>query len=166
VQALLAKGADVNAKATDGSTPLMFAALGHDDAIAQLLPSSPSSKDDRLDIVQALLAKGAEVDAKQEHGMTALMAAPFKGHLDVVQALLAKGADVNAKASDGTTALDAAAQGGHADIRAVLVQAHALDKALPGTGSHPKLVCRPAYYGIAPGATQPAQHPAGCEFVR
>src|ERR1700689_805628 len=84
VQALLAKGADVNAKATDGSTPLMFAALGHDDAIAQLLPSSPSSKDDRLDIVQGLLAKGAGVDAKQEHGMTALMAAPFKGHLDVV----------------------------------------------------------------------------------
>jgi ankyrin repeat protein len=122
---------------------------------------------DHLDIVQALLAKGADINAKEKKGgTTALMVASLEGHLDIVQALLAKGADVNAKASDGTTALDAAAQGGHADIRAVLVQAHALDKALPGTGSHPKLVCRPAYYGITPGATQPAQHPAGCEFVR
>ena len=57
-----------------------------------------------------------------------------------MQALLAKGADVNAKRNDGKTALDAATQGGHADIKALLVQAHAPDKALPGTGSRLKLV--------------------------
>ena len=120
---LLAKGADVNAKATDGSTALIDAALGNDDAIAQLLPSSPSSKDDRLDIVQALLAKGAEVNAKQKNGATALMMASLKGRFDIVRVLLAKGADVNAKEEHGGTALDAAAAGGHADTRALLAQA-------------------------------------------
>jgi len=45
------------------------------------------------------------------------------------------------------------------DKRATLISA------FPGTGSPLKLRCHPAYYGIAPGATQPAQHPEWCEFV-
>ena len=56
VQALLAKGADVNAKAYNGYTALMSAAWGG-----------------HTDIVQALLAKGADVNAKQKNGSTALM---------------------------------------------------------------------------------------------
>ena len=36
----------------------------------------------------------------------------------------------------------------------------------PGTGPPLKLRCHPAYYGIAPGATKPAQHPEWCEYVR
>jgi hypothetical protein len=35
----------------------------------------------------------------------------------------------------------------------------------PGTAAPLKLRCHPAYYGIAPGATRPAQHPEVCEFV-
>ena len=42
----------------------------------------------------------------------------------------------------------------------------ALISVFPGTGSPLKLRCHPAYYGIAPGATQPAQHPEWCEYVR
>jgi hypothetical protein len=38
--------------------------------------------------------------------------------------------------------------------------------AFPGTGSPPKLRCHPAYYGVAPGATKPAQHPEWCEYVK
>jgi len=42
----------------------------------------------------------------------------------------------------------------------------ALISVFPGTGSPVKLGCHPAYYGIAPGATQPAQHPEWCEYRR
>ena len=47
VHALLAKGADVNAKSSGGATALMLA-----------------SQDGHLEVVNALLAKGAEVNAK------------------------------------------------------------------------------------------------------
>jgi hypothetical protein len=38
--------------------------------------------------------------------------------------------------------------------------------AFPGTAAPLKLRCYPAYYGIAPGATRPAQHPEWCEYVK
>ncbi|MFX0200286.1 MAG: ankyrin repeat domain-containing protein, partial [Candidatus Hodarchaeota archaeon] len=69
VHALLAKGADVNAKDNDGLTALMRAALqGH------------------TDTVHALLAKGADVNAKDNDGLTALMRAALQGHTDTVHA--------------------------------------------------------------------------------
>jgi hypothetical protein len=37
---------------------------------------------------------------------------------------------------------------------------------VPGTGAPLKVQCHPGYYGIAPGATKPAQHPEWCEYVR
>jgi len=75
VQALLVKGADVNAKTNNDATALIVASqAGH------------------LDVVQALLTKGAEVNAKTtSNGGTALIIASQNGHLGVVQALLAKG---------------------------------------------------------------------------
>jgi ankyrin repeat protein len=88
VRALLAEGADVNAKTNDGTTALLLA-----------------SRNGHLDVVQVVLAKGAEVNAKDNKGVTALMGASVAGHLEIVQALLAKGANVNAKTNDGTTAL-------------------------------------------------------------
>ena len=99
VQALIANGADVNAKDSSGLTALMWA-----------------SQNGRLDVVQALIAKGADVNAKDSGGLTALMSASTYGHLDVVQALLDKGADVNAKRSYGETALMMASQNGHLDV--------------------------------------------------
>ena len=89
VQALLAKGADVNAKIQ----------RRHDRADVCL-------RKGHVDVVQALLAKGADVNAKRSDGKTALILASNAGHVDVVQALLANGAEVNAKAaSNGGTAL-------------------------------------------------------------
>ena len=70
VQALLAKGADVNAKRADGYTSLMFAA------------GSGSTE-----TVQALLAQGADVDAKRADGYTALMFAEAAGDTAIVQLL-------------------------------------------------------------------------------
>ncbi len=71
VEALLAKGADVNAKDNSGLTALMRA-----------------SQFVHLDVVQALLAKGADVNPKRNDGLTALMTASRLGRVDVVQALL------------------------------------------------------------------------------
>ena len=79
VQALLAKGAEVNAKNNNGVTALMAASLsGH------------------LEVLQALLAKGADVNAKANNGATALDAATAGGHPEVralLQAVLDKAAE-------------------------------------------------------------------------
>ncbi|MGC1377500.1 MAG: ankyrin repeat domain-containing protein, partial [Anaerolineales bacterium] len=71
VQAMLARGVDINSKASAGATALIEAsARGH------------------LNVVQALLAKEADINAKMSTGVTALFLASQNGHLDVVQALL------------------------------------------------------------------------------
>ena len=98
VEALLAKGADVNAK-DYGWTPLHEAArYGH------------------VAVVKVLLSKGAEVNAKNQVGWTPLHMAAQMGHVAVVKELLTKGADVNAKNQVGETPLDKAAQMGHVDV--------------------------------------------------
>jgi ankyrin repeat protein len=96
VQALLDKGADVNAKMNDGGPALMKA-----------------SENGHREVVQTLLDNGAEVNAKMNDGGTALMKASENGHREVVQALLDKGADVNAKTRRGVTALMLASWEGH-----------------------------------------------------
>ena len=87
VQLLLDKGADVNAKKTDGVTALMVA-----------------SRDGHQEVVKLLLDKGADVNAKRTDGVTALMAVSASGYIEIAQSLLANGADVNAK-DNGVTAL-------------------------------------------------------------
>ena len=80
VQALVAKGANVNEKDKFGMTALMYVfAKGH------------------FSIVQALLDAGANVNMKDKNGLTALMRAAANGNTESVQALLAKGAKVNEK---------------------------------------------------------------------
>lgn len=93
VEALLAKGADVNAKNKFGSTPLHSAASSGEKDIAELL-----------------LAKGADVNAKNARGHTPLHYATYtvkvqKGKKDLAALLLAKGADVNAMDEAGLTPL-------------------------------------------------------------
>lgn len=95
VQALLDKGADVNAifNGPLGQTVLILAAeAGHNE------------------IVKMLLAKGADVNMKTKYGSTALMCAAESGQTEIVKILLDKGADVNAK-DVGGTALRSAAGG-------------------------------------------------------
>ena len=75
VSLLLEKGAEVNARSTDGLTPLMAAA----------------GKSSTPEIVQLLLEKGAEVNARNTHGMTPLTIAamnPFRESAAEMEQLL------------------------------------------------------------------------------
>ena len=75
VKFLIAKGADVNAKALIGETALMMASgKGH------------------KEVVELLLAKGADVNAKRTDGATALMMATEKGHKEIRELLIKAGA--------------------------------------------------------------------------
>ena len=80
VKQYLTAGADVNAKAKHGYTPLLGAAWGGHKEIAELL-----------------ITKGADVNAKNNDGVTPLLGAAEEGHKEVVELLIAKGADVNGK---------------------------------------------------------------------
>ncbi len=89
IQALLNKGADLNAKNTREETVLMLAscAIGASN-----------------DIVKILLDRGANVNAKKIDGETILICAAAQGHPNIVKLLLEKGADPNARRQDGMTA--------------------------------------------------------------
>jgi ankyrin repeat protein len=78
VQALLAKGADPNAREERDQTALMWAAAeGH------------------AAVVAALLEAGADAHARLQSGFTPIFFAAREGHIAVVQTLLQAGADVN-----------------------------------------------------------------------
>jgi ankyrin repeat protein len=86
VQALIAKGAEVNKK---GWAPLHYAAAnGHDD------------------VVKLLLDHSAYIDAGSPNGTTPLMMAARGGHVSTIQLLLDSGADPSVKNQIGMTALD------------------------------------------------------------
>lgn len=117
VQALIAAGADVNAKGEGGMTPLMTAAhLGH------------------LQIVRDLLAAGADVRAEDDRGYTALFHACYnpeldRGFADVVKVLIDAGSDIEHKIVYGVRPLMLAAGAGEAEVVDVLIKAGADVKA-------------------------------------
>ena len=108
VWALIAKGADINAKNNDPAwTPLHWAAYCGHEAVATLL-----------------IANGADINAKTtwrySPGSTPLHLAARNGHTAVAALLIAKGADINAKDNSGETPLRKAAQNGHKEVVALL----------------------------------------------
>lgn len=92
-EAVLARGADVNAKDKRGWTALHFAA-----------------QDYRLEIAGLLLEHGADPNAKDEHGNGPLFRATFdsQGRGEVIRMLLSRGADPRMKNAHGVSALDLA----------------------------------------------------------
>jgi ankyrin repeat protein len=96
IDAILASGADPNARRHHGKTALMYAAHGGHDVA-----------------VRRLIAAGADVEARDNNGRTALMYAADGGHDVAVQRLIDARAEVEARDNIGMTALMYAAQGGH-----------------------------------------------------
>jgi ankyrin repeat protein len=98
VEALLQRGAEVNARARNGTTntPLHAGAAGRN-----------------LEVIRALVEHGADVNARQEGGFTALHSAALSGDVEMARFLISHGADIDARASNNQNALDLALTKGH-----------------------------------------------------
>jgi protocatechuate 3,4-dioxygenase beta subunit len=101
---LLANGASVNVKDSEGKTPLHWAAVNG-----------------FKDMVVMLLTNNADVMAKDMHGVTPLHEAAIKGDAGIMKLLLANGAGVNVKANNGFTPLHWAALYGRKDAAELLL---------------------------------------------
>jgi uncharacterized protein len=113
LEAIHARGADVNATQGDGTTPLHWAVYKVDrELVAALLksgakpdvtnkygssPLAEAAKLGDLALVRQLLDAGANVESPNGDGETVLMLAARIGALDVAKLLVERGADVNAK---------------------------------------------------------------------
>lgn len=105
MEALIAAGADVNAKNKDGISPLMVAAGSN-----------------RVGAVRTLVAKGADVNAVNNDGATALIASAYGGYAPATDALLSGGAKTDVRDRAGRTALMASALGGNAAVTSLLLE--------------------------------------------
>jgi cytohesin len=130
VEALIAKGADVNAKDKYGQTPLYIAGTSD---VADLLidhgalinakdsydrtPLHITAWSGKKDVAELLIAKGADVNARDKGGQTPLYLAGTK---EMAELLVMKGANVNARDMSGNTPLLGTASG-HLDIVELLI---------------------------------------------
>jgi uncharacterized protein len=121
VRALVQQRADVNAKASDGSTALHWAVESDDPEIVDLLlkagadvkgkdrfgftPVYFAISNNNLEMVRQLLKSGADANEADAAGDTLLMLAAREGNPDVLNALLESGATLNAKDKEDQTAL-------------------------------------------------------------
>ncbi|MGB3757980.1 MAG: ankyrin repeat domain-containing protein [Rivularia sp. (in: cyanobacteria)] len=127
VEQLIAEGADVNAIAECGKTPLMLAAMyGHKNVIEKLLDAGADPNlggeeefeegttalmciasslfaSNRAEVIKFLVNRGADVNARNDNGETALIVAC--NNADSVKALIEAGADVNLPDNEGNTAM-------------------------------------------------------------
>lgn len=104
VATLIAGGANVNAPASDGTTPLHWA-VRMDDA----------------DITRSLIDGGARPDAANRYGITPLHLAAENGSASLTRTLLDAGADANAILPSGESALMTAARTGDPDVLGALI---------------------------------------------
>ena len=96
IEALIARGIDINARDAHGQTALMNAA-----------------RDGQPEVVQLLVAHGADLNHRAKFNLTALMLAVVRGHPDIVRTLVSAGADLTVRGTGAPgfhemTALDLA----------------------------------------------------------
>jgi ankyrin repeat protein len=103
--ALIEQRADVNQRASDGTTALHWAAHNRD-----------------LDLVKRLIKAGANVNAANDYGSTPMSEAADLGDAPILEALLKAGADVESPNAQGETALMAVARTNHLDAANVLLR--------------------------------------------
>lgn len=135
VQAILKKGADLNAEGSFGETPLLTAARRGCLQVARLLVENGAdvnavSKNSKTALTTAL--ENAWFDSGQlqtarflkDHGAkpTTLAVAAFVGDLETLQRFIAEGADISErKGRDDRTLLMAAAMGGEPEVVKLLL---------------------------------------------
>jgi len=146
IEFLILKGADVNAIAADGRTPLIWAASNSKKAVELLLAegADPGAKgaDGMTAFIQSILGiisgsvntevcdllldKGANVNdnitGADAAGWTALMFAANNEKPGLVKYLISKGANVNHQAGDGKTSLMMASKWGYKETVIILVE--------------------------------------------
>ena len=105
VDSALIDGANINAKNSDGMTPLMLACFNGNYELAKFL-----------------LSKGAKVDLKDNDGWNALMWASRLNDVRLVTLLVSHGADVNYHDGDGWNALFHACSKGNFNVVKFLVE--------------------------------------------
>jgi ankyrin repeat protein len=150
-QYLVANGADVNCKWSDGTTAVFMASQeGHADVVRFLVgnganinasggtknatPLYVASGEGHLDVVQCLLESGADANlavrgTDDMDGATPLYIASGNGHLDVVRLLTSTDADVNAMTDGSITPLHMAIQGNHLEVvRHLITQGATVDR--------------------------------------
>ena len=142
VRSLLSQHTDVNGKADDGSTALLWAAHWDDVETAQALlragadanvanefrmtPLSQACTNGNAAFVELLLKAGANPNTPIGTGETPLMTCARSGSVEAVRILIARDAAVNAKEPDANqTALMWAAAEHHPDVVKTLIEAHA-----------------------------------------
>jgi ankyrin repeat protein len=139
VRALLKQRADVNVRAHDGSTALLWASHWNDLETADLLiragadvnaandlritPLSLACTNANAALVDRLLTAGANPNTPIATGEAPIMTCAATGSAEAVRTLIARGADVNAKEpSQNQTALMWAAAERHADVVRLLIE--------------------------------------------
>ena len=139
MELLLAEGANINAVANDGATPLTEAAVFGNPALAEFLISKGADPDGNnkytslhtaaykghVEMIKWLLGHGAEVNAVKSGGITPLHWATEYGHIWATEVLLKNGAYVNAQEYRGLTALHLAVEGQHCQVIDLLLRAGA-----------------------------------------
>jgi ankyrin repeat protein len=146
-------GADVNLKASGGSTFLMWAASEDRTEIVKMLidakadvnkegdggytPLICASKAGKPEIVKMLLNAGARVEAKTSKGYTPVILAGGSGNTDTVKVLIEAKADVNARSTTrGMTALIQSAMACNAEAARLLLEAGAKTETVDDQGKN------------------------------
>ncbi|XP_071636387.1 uncharacterized protein [Temnothorax longispinosus] len=110
VNALIARGADVDARTSNNLTPLCFAA-----------------QEGYEEIVEIFIAGGANVNVKSTENVTPLHLAAVNGHNNVVKVLLDNKANINVKNNDDRTPDELAVARGHLQVVKLLMQYKKID---------------------------------------
>jgi ankyrin repeat protein len=143
IEALVARGADVNARErTMGESALMWAAAeDHGEAIAALAAAHADvdarSAEMRFSRPKFGDGRSARFTVLPRGGWTALMYAARQNAPAAVRALAAAGADLDAADPDGTTALTLAIINAHYDLAALLLDSGANPNVADSAGMTP-----------------------------
>ncbi|MGA9334923.1 MAG: ankyrin repeat domain-containing protein [Rudaea sp.] len=136
IRELLRAGANPEAMASNGETPLGVALAGSAQDVREWLNwpewRLPRRRLQARDLVAAaasgdvsavdkLLALGLPLDATDDQGATALIRAAGQGHAELVEYLTGRGADTSIAARAGATALVAAVSARHTDVVEILI---------------------------------------------